>query len=156
MTPPPADSPATIAPAGNAPAAGSVLYIDPSALLRRHLGDQRRPLVLDAMAGAEHWVCSALGRAELEVALNGAAVTPTAQRALWAAVRDDWEALWEVPVDGRCLSAAAGIAARFGLGLSDAIHVAAASRLPRGSGFCTFSFAQISAAGAQGLKIISG
>ncbi len=131
-----------------------IVYLDPSALLRRYLADRFRPQVLEVMAGAEHWVCSALGKAELELALQEAATSPTAGQASWAAVRDDWEALWEIPVDGRCLSAAAGIAARFGLGLSDAIHVAAASRLPPGSGFCTFSFAQIPAAEAQGLVIV--
>ena len=132
-----------------------LLVLDTSALLRRYLADRERPLVLDAMAKATEWAASSLARTEVQIALHHAAPSARVQRELWASVRDDWEAIWEIPVDGRCLARAAEIGARYGLAVADAIHLAAADRLPRPLSFVTFERQQIPAAAELGFEVIS-
>ncbi len=132
-----------------------LLVLDTSALLRRYLTDRGRPLVLDAMANAAEWAASSLARTEVQIALHHASPSARIQRDLWGSVRDDWEAIWEIPVDGRCLSRAADIASRYGLAVADAIHLAAADRLPRPLSFVTFERQQIPAAAELGFEVIS-
>ncbi len=129
--------------------------LDTSALLRRYLADRDRNLVLDAMAGSDQWAASSLARTELQLALKAASPSPATQAAMWSRVRDDWEALWEVPVDSRCLARAAEIGAAFGLGVVDAIQLAAADRLPRPAQWVTFERQQIPAAAELGLAVVS-
>lgn len=136
-------------------ASTTVAVLDTSALLRRYLGDRDRPLVMAAMAEAEQWAASSLARTELQIALHHASPTERVQSELWAAVRDDWEALWEIPVDGRCLARAAEIGSRYGVGIADAIHLAAADRLPRPVRFVTFERQQIPAAADLGFEVVS-
>ncbi len=130
-------------------------FLDTSALMRRYLADRDRILVIEAMNQADSWVASAMAKTELQLALFQATPTPTAQRELWAGVRNEWEAFWEVPVDQRCLTRAAEIGARYGLATVDAIHLAAADRLPRPVHFVTFDRQQIPAAADLGLHIVS-
>ena len=132
-----------------------VVYLDSSALVRRYLADRQRPLVVSTMAAADVWVTSALARSEVMVTIHRAAVDRPAVDAAWAAVRDDWDALWEVPVDGRCLARATEIGARFGITIATATHLAAADRLPSPVGFLTFDRRQIPAAAELGLRVIS-
>jgi predicted nucleic acid-binding protein len=129
--------------------------LDTSALLRRYIDDQHRPLVVAAMAEADAWAASALARSELMLALHQAASDPLGQRAAWAAVRDDWEAIWEIPIDNRCLARATEIGARYGITLTAAIHLAAASRLPEPIAFCTLDRSQIPAAADLGFSLVS-
>lgn len=131
------------------------LALDSSALLRRYVDDRHRSLVLRAMSSAQAWAASALARSELMLALHQAASDPLGQRSAWAAVRDDWEAMWEIPVDGRCLARATEIGARYGITLTAAIHLAAASRLPAPVNFCTLDRRQIPAAADLGFTLIS-
>lgn len=133
----------------------TIAVLDTSALLRRYLGDRDRRLVIDAMDGADEWAASSLARAELQIALHHAAPSARVQRELWSLVRDDWEAIWEIPVDGRCLARAAEIGSRYGMAVADAIHVAAADRLPRPATFVTFERQQIPAAADLGFQVIS-
>ncbi len=133
----------------------TVLAIDSSALIRRYVADRQRPLVMSAMAEVDHWAASALARSEVMLALHHSANDLASQRSAWAAVRDDWEAMWEVPVDGRCLARATEIGARYGITLVAAIHLAAADRLPRPLRFLTFDRRQIPAAADLGFTVIS-
>lgn len=132
-----------------------MLMLDTSALLRRYVADRDRPLVVQTMAADDQWVASALARSEVMLALHQTATDPLSQRSAWAPVRDDWEAIWEIPVDGRCLSRATEIGARYGITLSTAIHLAAASRLPIPVRFLTFDRRQIPAAADLGFDVIS-
>jgi predicted nucleic acid-binding protein len=132
-----------------------VLVIDSSALLRRYVADRYRPLVMSTMADADHWVASAAARAEVMLALRHAVGDPSSHRLACAAVRNDWEALWEVPVDGRCLARATEIGARYGIALPPAIHLAAADRLPDPIRFLTFDQRQVPAGADLGFEVIS-
>ncbi len=144
-------------PVASAPTTGppATVFLDTSALIRRYLADRDRRLVIDAMDQAGAWVASAMAKTELQLALFQATPTPSAQRELWSGVRDDWEGFWEVPVDQRCLTRAAEIGARYGLATIDAVHLAAADRLPRPVRFVTFDRQQIPAAADLGLHVVS-
>ena len=131
------------------------IVFDTSALIRRYLPDRDRSLVIDAMSTGGEWAASSLARTELQLALHLAAPTALAQRQTWQAVRDDWEAIWEIPVDHRCLSRASEIGARYGIGVTAAIHLAAADRLPRPIQFVTFERQQIPAAADLGFSLVS-
>lgn len=131
------------------------LYVDTSALLRRYLHDRHRDLVLDAMAEAPAWAASRLVRTEAQLALHRAAASPRQQQALWRELRDEWDAFWVVPLDDRCLARAVEIGATYGVRTVDAVHLAAADRLPGPVRFLTFDRRQIPAADALGFEVVS-
>src|SRR3546814_16468695 len=82
------------------------------------------------MGTDEEWCASALARTEAQVALHRASVSSRQQAELWRSLRDEWEAFWVVPLDDRCMARAVEIGATFGVRIVDAIHLAAATRLP--------------------------
>lgn len=131
------------------------LYVDTSALVRRYLHDRHRSIVLDAMAADDAWCASALVRSETQVALHRAAVSARQQAELWRALRDEWEAFWVVPLDERGLARAVEIGATYGVRIVDAIHLAAADRLPGPVRYLTFERQQIPAAAALGFEVVS-
>jgi predicted nucleic acid-binding protein len=131
------------------------LYVDTSALVRRYLHDRHRPLVLDAMAADEDWCASSLVRTETQLVLHRAAVSSRQQSDLWRALRDEWEAFWVVPLDDRCMARAVELGATYGVRIVDAVHLAAADRLPRPVRFLTFDRRQIPAADALGFEVLS-
>jgi predicted nucleic acid-binding protein len=131
------------------------LYVDSSALVRRYLHDRHRPLVLDAMAGDDAWCASALVRSETQLALHRASVSARQQAALWRELRDEGESFWVVPLDDRCMARAVELGATYGVRIVDAIHLAAADRLPRPVRYLTFERQQIPAADALGLEVVS-
>ena len=72
-----------------------------------------------------------------------------------AAVRLDWDRVAVVPLDMACLDLAADLARAHPLRLSDALHLAAAHRLPRPVRFLTFDAGQIPVALALGFEVVS-
>lgn len=132
-----------------------ILVLDTSALLRRYLADRQRPLVLKAMDAAPHWAVSALARSELMLALHHGVSSAAAQAEAWAAVGQDWEAMWEIPLDSRALNQATEIGARFGVDLVRSLHLACAARLPGPVRFATFDPQQIPAAAALGFELVT-
>jgi predicted nucleic acid-binding protein len=131
------------------------LYVDTSALVRRYLHDRHRSIVVDAMAIDDAWCSSALVRSETQLALHRASVSARQQSELWRALRDEWEAFWVVPLDDRCMARAVEIGATYGVRIVDAIHLAAADRLPAPVRFLTFDRQQIPAADALGFEVVS-
>jgi len=131
------------------------LYVDTSALVRRYLHDRHRPLVLEAMATEDAWAASSLVRTEAQVALHRAAVSSRQQVALWRELRDEWDAFWVIPLDERCMARAVEIGSTYGVRIVDAIHLAAADRLPGPVRYLTFDRRQIPAADALGFELVS-
>jgi predicted nucleic acid-binding protein len=131
------------------------LYVDTSALVRRYLHDRHRSVVVDAMAGDEIWCASVLVRTEAQLALHRASVSARQQTDLWRALRDEWEAFWVIPMDDRCMARAVEIGATYGVRIVDAIHLAAADRLPRPVTYVTFDPRQIPVALALGFDVAS-
>lgn len=131
------------------------LALDTSALVRRYVPDPHRELVLEEMAVADSWCASELARTEVLLALHRMSVAPFQHQELWRSAREDWDAFHVVPLDGRCLSRAADLGAEFGLRLVDAMHLAAADRLPRPARYLTFDRRQIPAAAELGLEVVA-
>ena len=131
------------------------LYVDTSALVRRYLRDRHSRIVVDAMGADDAWCASALARTEAQLALHRAAVSGRQQGELWRELRDEWDAFWVVPMDDRSMARAVEIGATYGVRIVDAIHLAAADRLPGSVRYLTFERQQIPAADALGFEVIS-
>jgi predicted nucleic acid-binding protein len=132
-----------------------VIALDSSALVARYLGGPTRAVVLDAMAADGDWCASALALSEVLALGERAATLETERDALRRAVRDDWERINVVPVDQLCLDRAAEIGRTQPVRTVDAIHLAAADRLPRPVTFCTFDPRQIPVAISLGFDVLS-
>ena len=132
-----------------------ILAVDTSALVRRYVRTTGHGLVTEAMAEVPTWCASAIARPEALQALHHVAVTPGQHDALWGALRADWEHFHVVPLDDRCLADAVEIGATYRVRTIDAIHLAAARRLPHPVRYLTFDRRQIPAAAALGLEVIA-
>lgn len=131
------------------------LFVDTSALVQRYVHDRHRSLVLEAMASDDDWCASALARTEAQLVLHRAASSGRQQQALWSTLRDEWDAFWVVPLDDRCLAQAVELGATYRVRLVDAVHLAAAHRLPAPVRYLTLDRQQIAAAAALGYEVVS-
>ncbi|HVF32648.1 MAG TPA: type II toxin-antitoxin system VapC family toxin [Acidimicrobiales bacterium] len=132
------------------------VFVDTSALVQRYVDEPGRRLVLDTMAEEDGaWVASALARTEVMITLHQLAAGPRQQARLWSSFRDDWDAFAVVPVDDRCLGRAVELGSSFSMRIVDAIHLAAADRIPRPARYLTFDRHQIPAATALGFEVVS-
>jgi len=132
-----------------------VLALDTSALLARYLAGRPRGVVLDAMAADDDWCASALALTEALLAVDRIDVDAEARVELRRALHDDWQRVHLVPVDGACLDRAAELGHDQPLRAVDALHLAAADRLPRPVTYCTFDPRQIPVALALGFTVVS-
>lgn len=131
------------------------LFLDTSALVQRYVRSSGHRLVAESMDADDTWCASALCRSETLLALHRLAGTPSQQARLWSRLRDDWDAFVVVPLDERCLAHAVTLGATYGLRTVDALHLAAADRLPRPLRYLTFDRRQIPAAAALGFEVLS-
>lgn len=131
------------------------LALDTSALLGRFLSGPHRAVVLDAMGADPCWCASALALTEALGCSDR--ITDIAHEGDWLrrALRDDWERVHVVPLDQRCLDRAAELTREQPLRTVDALHLAAADRLPRPVTFLTFDPRQIPVAIALGFQVAS-
>lgn len=131
------------------------LFVDTSALVHRYLATPQRAPVETAMTADPLWCASALCRTEAAMALRRLASSQGQLDRLWAGLAADWDTMATVPVDSRCLAAAADLGTTYGLRTVDAVHLAAADRLPRPLGYLTLDRRQLPAAVALGFHVIS-
>ncbi|NLA37121.1 MAG: type II toxin-antitoxin system VapC family toxin [Actinobacteria bacterium] len=131
------------------------LMLDTTALLARYLDGPFRPIVLAAMATDHDWCASALALSEALMLIDQIGDDPDRADHLRRTVRDDWERIHVVPVDQRCLDRASELGRTQPLRTVDALHLAAADRLPRPVRFVTFDPGQIPVAMALGFDVIS-
>ena len=131
------------------------LALDTSALLGRFLSGPHRRVVVEAMAADPVWCASALALTEALGLVDRVCDLPTDADRLRLALRDDWERVHVVPVDQRCLDRAAELTREQPLRTVDALHLAAADRLPKPVTFVTFDPRQIPVALALGFDVVS-
>ena len=131
------------------------LALDTSALLARYLGGPARDVVLAAMEADSDWCASALARSEALMLVDRVSEIEHERSALRRALLDDWERIHVVPVDNACLDRAAELGREQPLRTVDAVHLAAAERLPPPTTFCTFDPRQIPVALAIGFDVVS-
>ncbi len=135
------------------------LFLDTSALLAVSVEGPQRTVVLAALdtsdAVAEVWAASAMALTEALPAIDRLSDQPIIRLDLEDAIRLVWDHLHVVPVDQRCLDRAAALARTQPVRLTDAIHFAAAERLPHPVRFVTFDPAQIGVALGLGFDVVS-
>jgi uncharacterized protein len=133
------------------------IVLDTSALLAIAVEGPSRLVVLDTLAAHadEPWCASALALTEALPAIDRLTDEPVLRDDLEDAVRLVWDHLHVAPLDQRCLDRAAALARTQPVRLTDAIHLAAAERLPQPIRFVTFDPAQIGIALGLGYDVIS-
>ena len=131
------------------------VVLDTSALLALAVEGPQRPVVLAALADDPVWCASAMALTEALPAIDRLTEEPILRADLEDAVRLAWDHLHVVPVDQRCLDRAAALSRLQPVRLTDAIHFAAAERLPRPIRFVTFDPAQIGVALGLGFDVVS-
>ncbi len=131
------------------------LFLDTTGLLARFLEGPARAVVLPAMAADVDWCASALALSEALMLVDRLGDDPGRTDDLRRAIRDDWERIHVVPVDQRCLDRAAELGRTQPVRTVDAIHLAAADRLPRPLTYVTFDPGQIPVAMSLGYEVVS-
>lgn len=129
------------------------LAIDTTAFLSRFLDGPTRETVLTAMDLDHDWCASALALSEALMLVDRLGDDPGRTAELRRAMRDDWERINVVPVDQMCLDRAAELGRTQPVRTVDAIHLAAADRLPRPVTYLTFDATQIPVALALGFDV---
>jgi predicted nucleic acid-binding protein len=130
-------------------------HLDTTALVARYLDLPERDIVVDAMAIDGDWCASALALTEALALIERLTDDPLARDDLRRALRDDWERFVSVPVDQACLDRATELGRSQPLRTVDALHLAAADRLPRPLTYVTFDHRQIPVALALAFDVVS-
>jgi RimJ/RimL family protein N-acetyltransferase/predicted nucleic acid-binding protein len=128
-----------------------VLFLDTSALVKRYVNEPGTGFVVAAMDSDPDWVASALARTEAEVTLCHRGLDQEGLEQARGDLGEDWERFRVVPVDLECLTDAVEIGCEHQVRTLDAIHLAAARRLPGLPQFLTFDAIQSTAATAMRL-----
>ncbi len=131
------------------------LFLDTSALLALTIDGSQRQVVLDVLKEENIWAASAMALTEALPAIDRLNDQPIIRLDLEDAVRLAWDHLHVVPVDQRCLDRAAALARSQPVRLTDAIHFAAAERLPKPLRFVTFDPPQLGVALGLGFDVVS-
>ncbi|MDA8203472.1 MAG: type II toxin-antitoxin system VapC family toxin [Chloroflexi bacterium] len=130
-----------------------MLFLDTSALIRRYVEEDGTELVLRRMDEDPEWVVSTLARPEAEITLCRLGFKPSDAADQWRMLREDWERCLVVPVDPAGLARAVEIGCRYEVRTLDALHLAAADRLPRPLRLLTFDRHQADAGRAMGFPV---
>ncbi len=131
------------------------VFVDTTALLARFLEGPAREVALRAMEDDQTWCASALALSESMMLVDRLGDDAQRTDELRRAIRDDWDRIHIVPVDQRCLDRAAELGRTQPIRTVDAVHLAAADRLPRPLSFVTFDPGQIPVAMAMGFEVVS-
>lgn len=129
--------------------------LDTSALVALHIPGVARKVVHDALQLDGTWCASALALSEAIALIDHLTDEEVLRNDLEDAIRRTWDYVAVVPVDQRCLNDAALLTRQQPLQISDAIHLAAAGRLPQPIRFVTFDAGQIPVALSLGFEVIS-
>ena len=132
------------------------VVLDSSALLALHVDAPARRTVLQAMEAGTEWCACALALPEAIAASARLTDEPVLVREMEDMLRRTWDFLHVVPTDRALLDEATALAMAQPIGVSCAVHLAAAARLPRPVQFVTFDPAQIPVALSLGFDVVSG
>ncbi len=129
------------------------VFFDTSAVMALHIESPLRAL---AAAELDSTTCvSAMALTESLALIAKLTDEPVVQADLEDELRLQWDRYAVVPVDQRCLDRAAELLRDQPLRLADALHLAAADRLPRPVTFVTFDPTQIPVALSLGFDVVS-
>jgi predicted nucleic acid-binding protein len=128
-------------------------FFDTSAVVALHVDTRDRLVARDALDAAT--CVSALALTEALATIDRLTDEPPLRADLEDALRLQWDRYHVVPVDQRCLDAAASLLREQPLRLADAIQLAAAGRLPAPVRYVTFDPVQIPVALGLGFDVVS-
>lgn len=131
------------------------VVLDTSALVALHVPGAARTVAHQTMQLDPVWCASALALSEAIALIDHLTDETVLREDLEDAIRRTWDYVAVVPVDQRCLNDAARLTREQPLQISDAIHLAAAERLPHPIRFVTFDAGQIPVALSLGFEVIS-
>lgn len=131
------------------------VVLDTSALVALHVPGVARAVVQQTLQLDPTWCASALALSEALALIDHLTDEPVLRDDLEDALRRTWDYVAIVPVDQRCLNDAALLIRQQPVQISDAIHLAAAKRLPLPIRFITFDAGQIPVALSLGFEVIS-
>ncbi len=132
------------------------VVLDASALLALHVSGPQRDIVLDSLNSDTSWSACALALSEAIAASSRLTDEPVLVRHLEDMIRHTWDFLHVVPLDQRLLDEATALSQSQPVGISAALHLASAARLPAPVQFITFDAAQIPVALSLGFNVVSG
>ncbi|MGI9646778.1 MAG: type II toxin-antitoxin system VapC family toxin [Ilumatobacteraceae bacterium] len=131
------------------------VVLDASALLALVVDGPQRQVVIDTLGDHDVWAASAMALTEALPAIDRLTDESILRADLEDAIRLTWDHLHVVPVDQQCLDRAARLARTQPIRLTDAIHLAAATRFAAPVSFLTFDPAHLTTALGLGLDVIS-
>jgi hypothetical protein len=131
------------------------VYLDSSALVAAGVDGPARAVVIESLETDSNWCASALSLGEALTLVPRLTDEAVLQNDLEDSIRLLWDRIAVVPVDQACLDGATRIAREQPVKIADAIHLAAADRLPRPLKFVTFDPAQIPVALSMGFEVVS-
>jgi predicted nucleic acid-binding protein len=132
------------------------VVLDASALLALHVDGPQRDIVTEALQSDTTWVACAIALSEAIAAASRLTDEEVLSRHLEDMVRHTWDFLHVVPVDQGLLDEATSLCQSQPVGVSAALHLAAATRLPAPVHFVTFDASQIPVALSLGFEVVSG
>ncbi len=130
-----------------------MLFLDTSALIKRYVEEDGTTLVLLRMREDLEWVVSAVARTEAEITLCRLGFDASVNTGATSSLGKDLEHCHVVPIDPACLARAAELGCRYDIRTLDALHLAAADRLPQPLVMLTFDRRQADAARSMGLTV---
>lgn len=119
------------------------VFLDSTALLARYLEGNASDLTRLEMQRDPDWCVSSIALSECFMLLDRLGDDPDRVDELRRHMRDDWERMYVIPVDQLCLDTAAELGRNQPIKFVDAIHIAAASRLPKPLTYISFDPNQI-------------
>jgi hypothetical protein len=131
------------------------VYLDTTALVGLHVEGPLRTVVESVLDADADWCSSAVTLVEALALVDRLVDEPLGRRDLEDLIRLTWDRVGVIPIDARCLERATTLIRDQPLRLSDALHLAAAERLPRPLSFVTFDPPQIPVALALGFDVVS-
>ena len=130
-----------------------ITYLDTSAVLALHLDVPARTMAARAL---EDTVCtSALALTEALALVDRLTDEELVRADIEDELRLQWDRYHVIPLDQRCLDRATALMREQPLRLADALHLAAADRLPRPLRYVTLDPAQIPVALSLGFDVDS-
>jgi len=132
------------------------VFLDASALLSLHIDGPSGAIVREALDSDTTWTACAIGLGEAIAAASRLTDEPVLIRHLEDMVRHTWDFLHVVPIDQSLLDEATMLCQEQPVGMSTAMHLAAAARLPQPIQYVTFDAAQIPVALSLGFEVVSG
>ena len=132
------------------------VVLDASALLALHIDGAQRDVVQDILETDTEWAACAIALAEAIAAASRLTDEPVLVRHLEDLLRHTWDYLHVVPVDQSLLDEATLLCHSQPVGVSAALHLASAARLPAPIRFVTFDASQIPVALSLGFDVMSG